>query len=75
MFSEKEACASVNDDSVYSLTNTKDSLRVDVIKYGATITNVFFNGLDVVLGFDDLSGYLQKLNPHFGAAIGRCANR
>ncbi len=29
---------------------------------------------DVVLGFDDLTGYLQK-NPYFGAIVGRYANR
>jgi aldose 1-epimerase len=29
---------------------------------------------DVVLGFDDLAGYLQK-NPYFGALVGRYANR
>lgn len=30
---------------------------------------------DVVLGFDSLSGYLQKANPYFGALIGRYGNR
>jgi aldose 1-epimerase len=29
---------------------------------------------DVVLGFDDLAGYLEK-NPYFGALVGRYANR
>ncbi len=29
---------------------------------------------DIVLGFDDLDGYLQK-NPYFGAIVGRYANR
>lgn len=30
---------------------------------------------DVVLGFDDIPGYKKKLNPYFGAVIGRVANR
>jgi aldose 1-epimerase len=30
---------------------------------------------DVVLGFDNLSGYLQAGNPYFGALIGRYGNR
>jgi aldose 1-epimerase len=30
---------------------------------------------DVVLGFENLSGYLQKGNPYFGALIGRYGNR
>jgi aldose 1-epimerase len=29
---------------------------------------------DIVLGFDDLGGYLRK-NPYFGALVGRYANR
>lgn len=32
-------------------------------------------GLDVVLGFDNLEGFLQKNDPYFGAIIGRVANR
>jgi len=30
---------------------------------------------DVVLGFDSLSGYLQKGNPYFGCLVGRYGNR
>jgi aldose 1-epimerase len=30
---------------------------------------------DVVLGFDDLAGYLQKANPYFSSIIGRYGNR
>ena len=35
------------------------------------------DGLDVVLGFDDMDGYTSKQtkNPYFGAVVGRVANR
>lgn len=29
----------------------------------------------MVLGFDDMDGYLQANNPYFGATVGRVANR
>lgn len=30
---------------------------------------------DVVLGFDDLEGYVNRNKPYLGATVGRCANR
>jgi len=30
---------------------------------------------DVVLGFDDVAGYLSDRNQYFGCTVGRCANR
>lgn len=30
---------------------------------------------DLVLGFDDLDGYVNRNTPYLGATIGRCANR
>ncbi|KAK0167603.1 hypothetical protein PV327_004978 [Microctonus hyperodae] len=54
--------------------------EIDIINYGATIKAIRTpdkNGRldDVVLGFDDIDGYLKKDNPYFGATIGRVANR
>ena len=50
-----------------------------VIPYGATLTELWMPDRsgkmgDVVLGFDDLQGYLGK-HPWFGATVGRVANR
>ena len=66
----------------YTLSNKSGGLVVKIIDHGATITNVLVkdkNGVqrDVVLGWDDLDGYLgnKGRNPYFGASIGRCANR
>ncbi len=52
---------------------------VKVINYGGIITNIITpdknnNPGDVVLGFDNLDGYLGE-HPHFGGIIGRFANR
>jgi aldose 1-epimerase len=50
-----------------------------VITYGATLTELWIPGksgknADVVLGFDNLAGYLTD-HPYFGATVGRYANR
>src|SRR4051812_44474439 len=54
-------------------------LSVDVLTLGGIIAQLWApdrDGVpaDVVLGFDDLAGYLQP-HPFFGALIGRFANR
>jgi aldose 1-epimerase len=61
----------------YVLSNGK--MTVKVITYGAIIAEIDVpdrNGklADVVLGFDNLEGYLGG-HPYFGAATGRVANR
>jgi len=55
--------------------------RATLTDYGAILTSFLVPGstpaapaTDVVLGFDDLSGYVAK-HPYFGAICGRCANR
>ncbi|MEP7373173.1 MAG: aldose epimerase family protein [Chitinophagaceae bacterium] len=63
----------------YTLTNA-GGMQVGIINYGGTITDIVTpdkagNKGNVVLGFDSLSGYLQKGNPYFGALIGRYGNR
>ncbi len=63
---------------LYTLTN-RNGMRVSITNYGGRVVSVFVpdrNGKfdDVVLGFDDLQGYLGN-NPFFGAIIGRYANR
>ncbi len=56
-----------------------EALQVAVLTYGATVQSVLVPDRegrvdDVVLGFDDLAGYLAP-HPYFGATIGRYANR
>lgn len=65
--------------SQYTLENG-NGIVVKFIDYGAAITNIFApdrkgNFEDVVLGFDNLEGYLRDDNPYFGCIVGRYANR
>lgn len=62
----------------YTLTNSQ-GMVARLITYGAILTELWVpdrkgQKADVVLGFDDLSGYLGE-SPYFGAIIGRVANR
>ena len=63
----------------YTITNPA-GMQVSILNYGGTVTNIWVPDRDkqlgdVVLGFDSLSGYLQKDNPYFGCLVGRYANR
>jgi aldose 1-epimerase len=63
----------------YTLTNA-NSMQVSIINYGGIVTKIITpdksgNMGDVILGYDSLSGFLQKGNPYFGALIGRFGNR
>ncbi len=66
------------DVDLYVLTNAK-GMKAKVITYGAILTELDVPDRDgrlgdVVLGFDDLKGYLGA-HPFFGATVGRVANR
>ncbi len=71
----------VGNDSVYAYTlKNKEGLKAVITNYGGTILELWTpdksgKSGNVVLGYDSLSGYLQKANPFFGALIGRYANR
>lgn len=77
----EEVFGTFKKDTVKKFTWTTESgFSLSAISYGAIIQSVKVpdrNGTisDVVLGFDDLEGYVKKNSPHFGGAIGRCANR
>jgi len=63
---------------LYVLTNA-GGMTAKVMTYGATLTELDTPDRDgklgdVVLGFDSLEGYLQKV-PYFGATVGRVGNR
>ncbi len=74
---EKKLFTSMDDGlEVHSISlKGKGGLEVVVLTYGATIKNIFFDGLDVCLGFDTLEGYVKNLGGYQGATVGRYANR
>ncbi len=62
----------------FTLTNRR-GMELKVINYGCTITSLKVpdrHGVfaDIVLGYDDLEGYLQS-NAYIGCVVGRFANR
>lgn len=63
---------------LYTLKN-KNGMKAEITNYGGIVVSLHVpdkNGKldDVVLGFDNLEGYIEK-NPFFGALVGRHANR
>jgi aldose 1-epimerase len=63
---------------IYTLRNSS-GMEAHIMTYGGTVVSLKVpdkNGKlgDVVLGFDDLDGYLTN-SPYFGALIGRYGNR
>jgi len=62
----------------YTLENRSGSV-CKITNLGATVTELWLPDrdgalADVVLGFDDVDGYLTR-SPYFGCIAGRCANR
>lgn len=59
---------------------TSSGAEVSVISYGAIVQSIkvpdkYGVKKDIVLGFDDLEGYVKRNTPYLGATVGRCANR
>ncbi len=71
----------IGNDSVYAYTiKNNTGLKAVISNYGATLLELWTpdrsgNSGNIILGYDSLSGYLQKNNPYFGATVGRYANR
>ncbi|NEB76875.1 galactose mutarotase [Streptomyces sp. SID14478] len=65
---------------VHRWTLERDGVRVRVLTYGGILQSVEAPDRDgaaggLVLGFDDLAGYLARPEPYLGALVGRYANR
>ncbi|MGH9433281.1 MAG: aldose epimerase family protein [Terriglobia bacterium] len=65
--------------SLYTLTN-RNGMKAGITNYGGRVVSIVVpdrrgNFADVVLGYDNLDGYLSKNDPFFGAIVGRYANR
>jgi len=63
-------------EEVHRITVASDSLKMNVLTYGAVIQDLRLLGQasPLVLGFTEFSHYLNH-SPYFGATAGRCANR
>ncbi len=64
---------------IYTLTDKSSGIEARVMTYGATLVSLRLPDrtgefADVVLGFDNLEGYLGT-HPYFGVIVGRYANR
>lgn len=70
----KRLFGSVGGRQVYAYTLKGERLEVTVINYGATIQSIKFDGRELVLGYDNIDGYVTTTD-YFGATIGRVANR
>jgi len=56
------------------------ALRATIATWGATVVSLEVPDAqgklaDVLLGFDDLAGFVSKENPYFGCVVGRYGNR
>jgi aldose 1-epimerase len=71
----------IDKDTVYAYTiKNNRGLKAVISNYGGTLLSLWTpdkSGVsgNIILGYDSLSGYLQKGNPYFGALVGRFANR
>jgi len=80
-FLSKERIGQVQGQDVFQYTlQNKTGMQVELITYGAAITNIITpdkNGKlsSVVLGFDSLSQYASSDNSLMGSTVGRVANR
>ncbi len=75
-FGETESGVEID---LYKLINDH-GMKVGIITYGSTVASIEVpdrdgNFEDIVLGFDQLEGYMKVKAPHFGGIIGRYANR
>jgi aldose 1-epimerase len=66
-------------NTLYTLTNAH-GMSISVMNYGAILVKLMAPDKsgkleDVVLGYDDVSGYESKGDPHFGSTVGRYGNR
>ncbi len=77
---QRSVFGQIKDKTVYAFTLENDSgMKAEILNYGGVLRTLFVpdrqgKNADVVLGFDNLEGYLTK-SPFFGTLVGRYANR
>lgn len=74
-FSVLLACGARPQSSHRFLLKTRHGLKAEFTSYGARITSLYVDTVNVVLGFEDDAKYATATTPYFGATIGRYGNR
>ncbi len=65
-----------NGQEVHKITlQNEQGTVVTALSYGATLHSFVFDGKDILLGYDTVSGYVNANGSYIGAAIGRIGNR
>ena len=57
---------------LYTISN--DDFEISVSDYGATLFNYKYHDIDIVMGFDNVDGYINDVK-YMNATIGRVCNR
>lgn len=72
----KKQFGELNGQEVFLYTIENENIRIAATDYGAALVSFVHkhSGIDVVLGFDNLDGYLDQTS-YIGASVGRTANR
>lgn len=63
------------DNKVDIIILKNEELEVWVTNYGCTILRIIYNGVNCVLGFQDISDYDKRDGSYLGALVGRVCNR
>lgn len=80
MIERKKFGITKNGEEVYSYILKNDFVEVEILSFGGTIRRIMTpdkNGKyeNIVLGFDNIKDYEEKIGIHFGAVVGRNAGR
>lgn len=64
----------INNVQYHLYTINNDNFEISVSDYGATLFNYKYKGIDLVMGFDNVNGYINDVK-YMNATIGRVCNR
>ena len=71
----KEEFGVVDGQKVFQYSLSRGFITVKILTFGGIVRVFNVKDCDIVLGYNDLDGYLQDNSTYFGAIIGRVANR
>ena len=71
---KREISGNIGGEQVADFILTDGKLSVVISEYGATVRSVIYDGVECILGYDGLDGYVGG-DSYQGATVGRYANR